>query len=295
MMILVTGATGNLGYLTLKELLKQKAPSEIVVLARKQNDKTTDIESLGVEVRIGEYGNFDSLTKALEGIETLFFVSTHEAAQDFTLHKNVIDASLHADIKRIVYTSTQGDKSFNTNSSEGAADMHALTEVAIKQSGLNYTILRNAPYMESLPMILGESVLTDGYAMPMGNGKLSFATRQDMAIGSAIVLSSKGYDNKIYEFGGTTSIGFKEVLKILSKLSCKKLEYTSIDSTTFEQKSKEAGIPEMYIQANLGFATQVRSGYFDHPTQDLAKILNREPKSVEEYLKETYSSAVSNN
>ncbi|GLB49405.1 NmrA family NAD(P)-binding protein [Neptunitalea lumnitzerae] len=287
-MILITGATGHLGYLTLTALLKQKSASEIAVLARKESDKTKEIAALGVEVRIGEYANKESLVKAFNGIETLFFVSTHEAAQDITVHQNVIDAAVQANIQRIVYTSTQGEKSVDKNHSEGAADMHAFTEAAIKQSGLNYTILRNAPYMESLPMILGEKVLTEGYAMPMGNGKLSFATRQDMAIGSANVLSTNEHDHKTYEFGGTASVGFNEVMEILSELTGKKLEYHPIDPETYEQQSKEAGIPEMYIQANLGFANQVKNGYFDHPTQDLANILGREPMSVEAFLKNTY-------
>jgi NAD(P)H dehydrogenase (quinone) len=200
----------------------------------------------------------------------------------------VIDAAVQANIQSIVYTSTQGEKSLGKNNPEGAADMHALTEEAIKQSGLSYTILRNAPYMESLPMILGEKVLTDGYAMPMGNGKLSFATRQDMTIGSAKVLSTNEHDHKTYEFGGTVSVGFNEVMEILSELTGKKLEYHPIDPETYAQQSKEAGIPDMYILANMGFANQVKKGYFDHPTQDLANILEREPVSVEGFLKDTY-------
>lgn len=287
-MILITGATGHLGYLTLSELLKQKPADEIAVLARKESDKTKEMAAFGVEVRIGEYANYESLFKAFANIETLFFVSTHEAAQDFSVHKNVIDAAIQSGVKRIVYTSTQGEKTVSNHAAEDAADMHALTEEAIKQSGLNYTILRNAPYMESLPMILGDNVLDTGYSMPMGDGKLSFATRQDMAIGSAKVLSTKGHDNETYEFGGTASVGFSEIMEILSDLSGKKVEYTSIDPATYEQQGKEAGIPDIYIQANLGFSGQVRGGYFDHPTQDLANILGREPFSVEDFLKETY-------
>ncbi|MEH0157305.1 NmrA family NAD(P)-binding protein [Limibacter armeniacum] len=287
-MILITGATGHLGYLTLTELLKQKSADEIAVLARKESDKTKEITALGVDVRIGEYANYDSLVNAFSGIEILFFVSTHEAAMDITIHKNVIRAAVSSGVQRIVYTSTQGDKPIGGDNANGAARMHALTEEAIKQSGLIYTILRNAPYMESLPMILGENVLTNGYAMPMGSGKLSFATRTDMAIGSAKVLTTEGHDNKTYEFGGIHSYGFDDILGILSKLIGKNLTYTALTSDTYEKQSKEAGVPEMYVIANLDFAAQVREMYFDHPTQDLAEILGREPVSVEEYLKKVY-------
>lgn len=290
-MILITGATGNLGKLTLTELLKLKPSKDIAVLVRKESEKSKALAALGVEVRYGDYSDFDSLLKAFEQIETLFFVSTHEAAQNLAVHGNVIEASIKSGVKRIVYTSTQGDKTLNTESGS-SADLHAWTENEIKNSGLNYTILRNAPYMESLPLILGEKVLELGFTMPAGDGKLSFATRTDMAIASATILSSEGHDHKTYEFGGTKSYGYKEVLAILSEIANKELSYISPEPEIYEKQCKDAGIPEPFIAANLGFATQVKDGYFDHPTQDLANILGREPASVETFLRENYKFVV---
>lgn len=287
-MILITGATGQLGNLTLMEILKLKPATDIAVLARKPSVKTHQISALGVDVRFGDYADKDSLLQAFRGIDTLFFVSTHEAAQDISVHMNVVESAKQNDVRRIVYTSTQGEKTIENTDAINTADMHALTERAIVQSGIDYTILRNAPYMESLPMILGEAVLKDGYSMPMGEGKISYATRHDMAIGAAKVLSSGIHANQTYEFGGNVSVGFSEILETLSRLTGNKLEYHSIEPEEYEALSKKAGIPEMYIQANLGFANQVRSGYFDHPTQDLENILERKPTTVEMYLKEFY-------
>nr|WP_321412308.1 SDR family oxidoreductase [uncultured Carboxylicivirga sp.] len=286
-MILITGATGNLGYLTITELLKLKPAKDIAVLVRKESEKSKALTALGVDVRIGDYSNYDSLLQAFEQIETLFFVSTHEAAQNLAVHGNVIKASIKSGVRRIVYTSTQGDKTQNTESSS-SADLHAWTESEIKNSGLNYTILRNAPYMESLPLILGEKVLEIGFSMPAGDGKLSFAARTDMAIASAKVLNSEGHNNKTYEFGGTKSYGYKEILAILSDITNKELSYISPEPEIYKKQCEDAGIPEPFIAANLGFATQVKDGYFDHPTQDLAIILGREPVSVKTFLKKIY-------
>lgn len=286
-MILITGSTGNLGKLTLTELLKLKPAKDVAVLVRKESEKSKALAALGVEVRIGDYSDYDSLLQAFKQIETLFFVSTHEAAQNLAVHGNVIQASIKSGVKRIVYTSTQGDKTLNTESGS-SADLHSWTESEIKNSGINYTILRNAPYMESLPLILGDRVLENGFTIPAGDGKLSFATRTDMAIASAMVLNSGGHDNKTYEFGGTKSYGFKEIVAVLSDIAKRKLSYISPEPKIYKNQCLDAGIPEPYIAANLGFASQVKDGYFDHPTQELASILGREPVSIETFLKENY-------
>ncbi len=287
-MILITGATGNLGYLTLIELLKQKTASEIAVLVRKENEKTKELSALGVDIRFGDYGDLDSLKKAFRHINTLFFVSTLEAGKDFTLHNNVVQAAITCGINRIVYTSTQGGKSEGMAACS-AGDLHGWTENEVKNSGLNYTILRNSPYMESLPYILGDKVTEVGFSMPAGDGKLSLASRADMAIASAKILSTDGHNNRTYEFGGVKSVGYKEIMKYLSKISGKELLYYSPDAELYEKQCQEAGIPDQAITATLSFASQMKFGYFDHPTQDLASILGREPISVETYLKETYN------
>jgi len=287
-MILVTGASGQLGSLTIKELLKGIPATELAALFRNKSDKSNELEALGVEVRIGSYDDSASLLAAFQNVDTLFFVSSAESFQNREIHGNVIRAAVEAGVKRIVYTSTQRKTSIPYYDQIKSMDIHGWTEDRIKESGLNYTILRNSPYMESIPLILGSDITERGFHMPMGNGAISFASRRDMARGAAKVLSTPGHDNKIYEFGGVRSIGFEEIVRGISGFLKSTIGFSVPDRERFIQERREAGDPEELIMGQLAFADQVREGYFDNPSNDLSYLLAGDLMTVEDYLKEVY-------
>lgn len=67
-MILVTGATGHLGKLTIDFLLTKLPPSSIAALVRSKT-KSANLEALGVELRIADYFDYDAMVLSLKGIE----------------------------------------------------------------------------------------------------------------------------------------------------------------------------------------------------------------------------------
>ncbi len=285
-MILVTGVTGQLGFATINELNKRVPSTDIAMLTRMQNDKTNELSAKGIDVRLGSYNNYNSLVYAFQGVDKLLFVSSGEAFSDFTLHENVIKAAQAANVKQVIYTSTQ--RSSVIDESRLSEDLHGWTEHVLRTSGLNYVILRNAPYMESIPQILGHDVLACGYHAPVDQGKISFATRSDMALATANVLSSDGHDFKTYDLGGTESVSFGQIIEELSQLTGKYIPFSSPDTDDYIKSLTDASFPDIAIQALVGFATQIRTGYFDKPSNDLASLIGRNPVSVKEYLKQTY-------
>src|SRR5690606_36484397 len=101
-MILVTGATGQLGAATVDHLLKHTEANDIVALTRDEN-KASALKEKGVEVRIGDFDDTDSLHKAMKGIDKVLLISTVDPSR-FQQHKNVVDAAKSAGVKHIVYT-----------------------------------------------------------------------------------------------------------------------------------------------------------------------------------------------
>lgn len=288
-MILVTGATGKLGSATLKELVQLVPKNEVLAMSRTAGENTSPFKTVGVEVRSGNYSDLDSLRLAFRNVDTLFFVSSAEAFVDKDLHGNVVKAAVETNIRHVVYTSTQRNHPLPTTTEDLGGDIHGWTELELMRSGLSYTILRNAPYLESVPLILGTDVLTKGFAMPFGNGKISFASREDMAVGSARILAAKFTSNRTLNFGGPRSLSMAEIVRDLSEISGREIPFSTPDDDTFAKTWRTMGFAEELIQGQLQFSKQVRSGYFDNPTEDLRDLLDREMVSVRNILREAYS------
>src|SRR5687767_7990142 len=97
--ILVTGVTGLVGKGTVEQLLKKGVPaSQIIGLSRKK-EGTEDLAAKGVEVRLGDYFDYDSLLRAFEGIDKLMLTSTVAFTDRSTQHYNAITAARQAGVK----------------------------------------------------------------------------------------------------------------------------------------------------------------------------------------------------
>lgn len=141
MKIGVTGATGQLGRLVV-ESLKSKVSAETIVALVRNPEKAAD---LGIEARTFDYTQAENLVASLKGIDKLLLISGNEVGQRLPQHLAVIDAAKQAGVKQLFYTSI-----LHADSSPlGLATEHLATEVAIKESGLTYTILRNGWYTEN--------------------------------------------------------------------------------------------------------------------------------------------------
>lgn len=92
--ILITGATGSLGSKVVN-ILKEKTKIEnIAVLVRdEKNELAKQYANDGIDVRIGDYANLESLESSFKGIDTLYFVSGGDDNERAKLHKNVVDSA----------------------------------------------------------------------------------------------------------------------------------------------------------------------------------------------------------
>ena len=91
-MIVITGATGQLGRLVIAELLNTVAPAQIVAAVR-HPDKAGDLAALGVALRVADYTQPATLDSAFAGADKLLLISSSEVGQRFVQHRNVIDAA----------------------------------------------------------------------------------------------------------------------------------------------------------------------------------------------------------
>jgi NAD(P)H dehydrogenase (quinone) len=289
-MILVTGATGHLGKATVDFLLKKTAPSNIAVLVR-DSTKAADFRAKGVEVRQGDYSDYDSLVKAFTGVDKLYFVSGTDLANRSKQHENVVNAAKAAGVKHVVYTSFQRKNETETSPIAFVAKSHLDTEKLLKVADLPYTILKHAVYMDMLPIFIGDQVLETGVIFqPAGDGKASFALRADMAAAAANILTSEGHENKTYDISGKTAYSFGDIAQIISRITGKQITYVSPSLEEFQQALTKVGVPAEYIGLFAGFSEGIKQGEFDLTDATLERLLDRKPATLEEYLNSVYFS-----
>jgi len=284
---LITGATGSLGR-TVVDTLLQTVPADQVAVLVRDPAKAADLQAQGVAIRQGDYDDYASLVQAFTGIEKLFFVSGNDVTNRVPQYTNVVRAAKETGIKHVAYTSFQRKTEDGSSAAAFIAEAHLATEKLLKESGLAYTILRNALYYEVLPLFMGPVLETGSIYLPAGEGHSAFASRADLGAAGAAVLAGQGYENQDYNLATNESYSFHDVARLLSELSGQEIRYVSPTAEEFGTQLAGAGVPAGAIQMTAGFSVAIAQGEFDFPSTDLEKLLGRAPLSLRDFLKEHY-------
>ena len=280
--ILITGATGHMGSTVIKTLLKKIAPQQINVISRKE-EKLAELKSQGLNTFVGSYDDVASLEKAIDGIDTVLLISSGDQGDRMQEHRNVVDTAKKIGVQNIAYTSRAlRDR---TKLQNKLMEDHFNTEDYIKESGLNYTIFENGLYMEFLQFFVNKDQMEKGIFLPTGDGKVAFTLRADQAEAMANVLMNESFENKTYQFTNNETWSFFDVANILSSLSGKKIIYTPIELSVFEETMKQRGLPDAAINKMGGFLMDIKDNQEAVVTNDLENKLGRKPTTLQEGLK----------
>lgn len=286
--ILVTGATGGLGHAVVETLLQTINSAQLAVLAR-DPAKAADLQAKGVAVWQGDYSNYESLTAAFAGVEKLYFVATSSMTDRIQQHENVVKAATAAEVKHLVYTSFQRKTEDGTSPVAFIEEAHLATEKLIKQSGLTYTILKHALYLDVFPPFFGPQVLENNTIyLPADTGRGAYASRHDLAVAGAAVLTSPGHENQTYELAANTTYSLADFAEMLSTLSGRPIQYVAPSPTEFVAQLTQAGVPAENSQMAAALMSAIAQGEFDFPDPTLEKLLGRKPESPTEFLKAAY-------
>jgi NAD(P)H dehydrogenase (quinone) len=281
--ILVTGVSGEMGKLTVYHLLKKGVQaSDIIGLSRKR-EGLDDLVNNGVEIRIGDYLNCNSLLQAFEGVDKLMLTSAVAFTDRSTQHYNVVTTAREAGVKHVVYMSVMR-KEGSGRIMPGITESDLFTEQVLRSSGLDYTILYHPPFTDVLSLYFGSHPLKNGIEVPAGYGKMAPATRDDLAEAHAEILSAADHKNKTYSLGGNELISFVDIANILSEVSGKSISFSTITAEEYIESFVDDGTPRKVAEFLTSWVTAIEEGEFEFRSGDLERLLGRKTKTFKEYL-----------
>jgi NAD(P)H dehydrogenase (quinone) len=281
-MIVVTGATGQLGRQVVERLLERVPASEVAVSVRNP-EKAADLAARGVSVRRGDFNDPASLSEAFAGADRLLLISTDELGpQRAEQHAAAVEAARAAGVGLIAYTSLVDA----TNSPLALAVTHRATEEAIRVSGVPFAILRNSFYSEFVTDQLGAALERGVLLTAAGAGRLATATRADLALAAAVVLTSEGHTNAVYELTGAQSWDYAELAAIVSGLAGRPVVHTSVSDEEFAAVLGGAGLPDVVIDLLGNIQRSIRAGALALVSPDLARLIGRTPTTIEQSVAE---------
>jgi NAD(P)H dehydrogenase (quinone) len=270
-MIVVTGATGQLGRLVIVNLLKRVPATQIVAAARTPS-KAADLAALGVHVREADYGKPATLAAAFAGATSILLISSPALPTEgvrVSEHKAVIDAAKAAGAQLLAYTSVLRAET----STLLVGPEHLATERHLIASGIPWVLLRHGSYLENHTASLGPALQSGTIVGSAGKGRFAAAARADYAEAAAVVLTTPGHAGKIYELGGDVAYTLAELASEVGKQSGKKIVYNNLPERAYQEILESVGLPADLASFVADSDTKATQGELDTSSRDLSGLI----------------------
>lgn len=278
--LLVTGAAGKFGRIAVEELLARGATK--VIAGTRDPAKLADLAARGVTVRKVDFDDAASLASGFAGVDRVLIISTDGIGKRVAQQSAAVAAAKAAGVKHIVYTSAPAAR---PNADAGLAAEHFWTEVAIGQSGLDFTILRNHMYAENNLMSAAHEVASGQLFGLIGDRGTSYVTRTDAARTAAgALLAAEG--QSVLDVTGPAPVTNNDRASLYTQATGKTVSSIAITPPELTAGMVAAGLPQGFAQALVAFQIDAVIGYHGAVTDTVERFSGRKPQAFADFVTE---------
>ncbi|WP_327035967.1 NAD(P)H-binding protein [Micromonospora ureilytica] len=280
-MIVVTGATGNLGSQIVDRLLDRLPPDAVGVSVR-DVDRAANLADRGVRVRAGDFTDPATLKHAFEGADKVLIVSAAiRGPGALVANRAAIDAAHAAGVNRILYTSHQAA---SRDSLFAAQPTHAATEEHLAGLGVPFTALRNGFYASTLSFSIGTALETGQLVAP-ADGPVSWTAHADLAEAAAIALTEEGLlDGITPALTAAEALDLEAVAGVLTDITGRAVTRVVVGDEDWKATAVAQGMPAAAADFTLGLYRAARRGEFAVTDPTLSTLIGRRPTSARSVL-----------
>lgn len=280
-MIVVTGATGQLGSRIVERLLTLMPASDLGVSVRNAA-KASTLAAKGVRVRSADFTSPSTLHHAFEGADQVLVISAALHGEE-AIRANIaaIDAALAQGARRILYTSHQAA---SPTSQFAPQRTHAATEEYLQHLGVPFTALRNGFYANTIGYYIDAALQTGRLALP-ADGPVSWTSHDDLAEAAAVALTQQDTVSGITApLTAPELLTFDDVADILSDITASIIERVIVSDHDWKTAAIERGMPASAADFTLGMFRASRDGEFAVTDPLLETIIGHHPRSARSVL-----------
>lgn len=281
-MILVTGANGKIGRELVRILAPRHEPVRAMVRSRL---RATGVEGLGVPLVVGDFTKPASLAVAFEGVGRLFLVSS-TSPEVAALHRTALEAARQAGVEHVVRISSLGAAA---DAPTAMQRWHGEAEAALEASGLAWTHLRPAYFMQSTRAFAPLTAARGTITVPAGEGRVGMVDLRDVAAVGAAILTAGDRDRHqgtAYDLTGPEALSFAEVAEKLSSATGRRIRYLDTPPEQARDGMVRGGMAPWLAEAVVEFYRHCAAGGFDRLTGTVEEVLGRPPRTFDRFARE---------
>jgi uncharacterized protein YbjT (DUF2867 family) len=273
-MILVLGATGTTGGEVARQLIAAGHKARLLVhdpgKARAYQGKA--------EVMPVDLARPESLGPAMKGGDKLYLVST--GADGPALEANAIEAARKAGVKHVVRLSAMGAD----NPVMTFGRWHAQSEKRLRESGLQWTMLRPVNFMTNA-LGWAATIKSDGaFYQPTGDGRWAAVDPADIGAVAVKALTTSGHEGKAYTLTGPESLSAAQYAATLSSVLGKPVKFVEVPPEAARDSMLKM-MPAVYVDALMELMAAMKAGKIDRITDDVQKVTGRRAGTFEAWAR----------
>ena len=270
-MILVTGATGNVGSEAVRLLAARHHPTRALV-----RDPSRAPHG-DVEIVIGDFDRPDTLDAAMRGIDTVLLVSPAVPAQEIA----VIDSAVRQGVTQVIKVTSKASADSPVDRRRGQAQIEAHLEA----TGVAYTLLRSNAYMQNLLALAPMIKQTGGFLMSAGDGQVGMIDARDVAATAATVAATpKEHTGRTYWLTGPGLITYTDIASELSGTLGHGVEYRQISPAEHRTAMIAAGVPDAVATSNAQAFELIAEGDAAWLSDDVESITGAAPRTLRTFI-----------
>jgi uncharacterized protein YbjT (DUF2867 family) len=282
--VLMIGATGRFAGLVVPELIKRGVWIRALVRSREAERTARD---RGVdETVIGDLEDARGLISAAVGADGVFHIGPAFHPRESAMGVTMVNAAKAAGVRKFVYSAV-------IHPSLSKLTNHAAkrpVEEALYESGMTFTILQPASFMQNVEVDWPRILETGEYALPYSQrAKVCYVDYRDVAEAAALAFVTDRLDNGTYELSAPGMFSRIQVAGMISEALGRRIEASRID---FDEWADGAGLPEGPQRRGIQrlYANYDQYGFHGGNGLVLRSALGREPRALRQYFRELAAS-----